>query len=181
MSDSINLDLARVKLLYVEWDYEKGTDYIGVTCVFYCHDGKGNFVLHKSSKNCKDEQSRWDVGRGSLEVGETWEETVKREVKEEYCTEVLGIKFAGVTNVLRQNGEEKTHWIALIFLVLVDRKKVKIGESTKMDKIGWFAPNNRPNPPHSCVLKHFEMAEKILKSSWVVNFIVFKLEYLHEH
>jgi 8-oxo-dGTP diphosphatase len=141
---------------------KKGVDYIGVTCVFYCHDGKGNFVLHKRSQNCKDEQGNWDVGGGSLEHGEEWEEAVKREIKEEYCVDVLDLKFAGATNVLRQNGKEKTHWIALIFLVQVDPKKVKIGEPTKMDDIGWFTPPNWPQHLHSCVEKHFKLVKPLL-------------------
>ena len=33
-------------------DLQGGVDYIGVTVVFYCHDGKGNFLMHKRSKNC---------------------------------------------------------------------------------------------------------------------------------
>ncbi len=138
---------------------KKGVDYIGVTCVFYCHDGKGNFLMHKRSKNCKDEQGRWDNGGGSLEFGESWEEAVKREVKEEYCTDALEVKFIGVNNVLRKNGRENTHWIALLFLVLVDPKKVSVGEPTKMDELAWFAPGKWPTPLHSYFLKHFELVK----------------------
>ncbi len=50
---------------------KKGIDYIGVTCVFYCHDGKGKLLLHKRSENCRDEKGRWDCGGGAMELGET--------------------------------------------------------------------------------------------------------------
>jgi ADP-ribose pyrophosphatase YjhB (NUDIX family) len=40
--------------------------------------------MHCRSKNCRDEQGCWDCGGGSMEFGETFEETVKREVEEEY-------------------------------------------------------------------------------------------------
>lgn len=36
-------------------DLQRGIDFIGITCVFYCHDGQGNFLMHKRSKNCRDE------------------------------------------------------------------------------------------------------------------------------
>ena len=39
-------------------DLKRGVNFIGVTCVFVCHDGKGRFLLHKRSKNCRDEQGR---------------------------------------------------------------------------------------------------------------------------
>lgn len=49
----------------------QGFDYIGVTTVFYCHDGKGNLLLHKRSQTCRDEKGRWDCGGGALKFGET--------------------------------------------------------------------------------------------------------------
>ncbi len=62
---------------------KRGEDYIGVTCVFFCHDGNGRFLLHKRSEKCRDEQGRWDCGGGSMEHGETFEQAVCRESGEE--------------------------------------------------------------------------------------------------
>jgi hypothetical protein len=31
---------------------KKGVDYIGVTVVFACHDGEGNYLFAKRGKNC---------------------------------------------------------------------------------------------------------------------------------
>lgn len=140
-----------------------GVDYIGVTCVFYCHDGKGNFLLHQRGERCKDEQGRWDCGGGSLEFGEAFEEGVRREIKEEYMCDALDIKFAGVTNVLRKNREGMpTHWLALLFLVRVDPKKVQIGDPDKMLQLGWFTPEQFPNPKHSMLMKHFHKVTSVL-------------------
>lgn len=61
-----------------------GIDYIGITTPFYCNDGKGNFLLHKRSNNCRDEHGTWDMGGGKVELGEILEEAVLREVLEEY-------------------------------------------------------------------------------------------------
>jgi hypothetical protein len=46
-----------------------GIDYVGITTVFFCHDGKGNFLFHKRSNKCRDEHGRWDLGSGKLEHG----------------------------------------------------------------------------------------------------------------
>lgn len=144
----------------MEQDLRRGVDHIGVTCVFFCHDGKGNFLLHKRSSNCRDEQGRWDNGGGALEFGEDFESALRREVKEEYCTDALETQFLTATNVLRKNGDTHTHWVALIFTVRVDPGQVAIGEPEKMDDIGWFTKDNLPSPLHSQMLRHFEHAKR---------------------
>ncbi len=144
-------------------EFKKGIDYIGITCVFYCHDGKGNFLLHQRSENCKDEQGTWDCGGGSLEFGEEFEDGVRREVREEYCTEVEDLKFAGVVNVLRKNREGiSTHWVALLYGVKVDPRGVDIGDKDKMLQIGWYKPENFPEPKHSMLMRHFNIVKKVL-------------------
>lgn len=144
----------------------KGVDYIGVTCVFYCHDGQGKFLLHQRSDKCKDEQLTWDCGGGSLEFGEGFEEGVKREIKEEYGCEILSLKFAGVSNVLRKNREGlATHWVALIYLVQLDPAQVKLGDPEKMLNLGWFKPEEFPNPRHSMLARHFKLVENLVSKS----------------
>ncbi len=150
---------------YNKADLRKGIDYIGVCVVFFCHDGKENLLMHKRSKNCRDEIGRWDCGSGSIEMGETLQEAARREIKEEYGVKPKSLKFCGVNNALREdyhvgfNKKIKTHWIALIFAAKVNPKKVKIGEPNKMDKIGWFKINRLPKPLHSMVLKHLSLVK----------------------
>ena len=130
---------------------KKGEDFIGVCVTYFCHDGKGNFLFNKRGKNCRDENGRWDCGGGGLEFGDNVIDTVKKEIKEEYCTDVLDLEFLGDEDVHRENNGKKTHWVALDFKVKVDRDKVKNGEPHKFDEIGWFKLDNLPNPLHSCL------------------------------
>lgn len=139
------------------FDLKKGVDFIGVTCVFYCHDGKGNLLMHKRSSQCRDEHGRWDPGSGSMEHGETFLQTVRREIKEEYCVTPKNVQFWAVNNSLRWNGKMRTHWIALLFTAEVDPKKVKIGEPEKMDELTWFPIHQLPRPLHSMMKKHLKM------------------------
>lgn len=137
-----------------------GEDYIGVTVNFFCHDGKRNLLLYKRSNKSRDEHGRWDPGGGRLEFGEAWEDAIRREVKEEFCTEIKDIKYIATTNVLREHNGKPTHWIALIFAVEIERSQVKIGEPEKMDDIGWFSPDHLPTPYHSQMDKHLKIVRK---------------------
>ena len=122
----------------------KGKDCIGVAVVYFCHDGKGNFVMSKRGENTRDEQGRWDIGGGALEFGEKVEETLRKEIKEEYGTDVIQYEFIGFREVDRGGKDAKTHWIALDYKVLVDPAKVKNGEPHKFDEVSWFTRESMP-------------------------------------
>ena len=126
-----------------------GIDHTGVTVVFLCHDGKGNVLLSKRSPACRDEHGRWDLGAGSLELGHTVEDTIKREIKEEYGTDVLESEFLGYHDIHRTNDGQKTHWVALYFKVLVDRGKARNAEPHKFEEVRWFPLTDLPTPLHS--------------------------------
>ncbi len=128
---------------------KKGLDYTGVSISYFCHDGKGNFLMAKRSNNCRDEHGKWDQGGGGLEFADTVLGTLKKEIQEEYCTDVLAYEFLGYRDVHREHEGQKTHWVALDFKVLVDRKKVKNGEPHKFDDLAWFTLDNLPEPLHS--------------------------------
>lgn len=128
----------------------KGIDYVAIAVAFFCHDGKGNFLLNKRSKMSRDEYGTWDQGGGSIEVGETVEEALTREIKEEYCVNIINSEFLGFRDVQRVDEQNnKTHWIMLDFKVLIDREKAANGVPEKHDEIGWFGINNLPKPLHS--------------------------------
>jgi len=128
---------------------QKGTDYTGVTIVYFCHDGKGNFIMSKRSKNARDEKGRWDIGGGGLEFGDTVKNTLQKEIKEEYCVDVLSCEFLGFRDVHRMKDGLPDHWIALDFKVLIDPKKIKNGEPHKFDEIKFFRFETMPTFVHS--------------------------------
>lgn len=126
-----------------------GVDCPAVSIVFFCHDGKGNYLFNKRSVNCRDEHGRYDPGGGLLELHETIDELLNRELKEEYAVTPISYEFLGMREMHRSNEGQKTHWIALDFKVLVDRKLVKNNEPRKFDELIWRTMNNLPSPMHS--------------------------------
>lgn len=140
-----------------------GFDYPGVGVVYFCHDGKGNFVMAKRSRNTRDEHSKWDIGAGALEFGEKVEEALRKEIKEEYMTDVLDYEFLGYRDVHRKHDNKKTHWLTLDFKVLVDPKKVTNGEPHKFSDISWFTFDNLPENLHSELPRFFKKYKDKLK------------------
>ncbi|MFA6464052.1 MAG: NUDIX domain-containing protein [Candidatus Paceibacterota bacterium] len=143
---------------------KKGEDYIGVCVVYFCHDGKGNILMAKRTENSRDEIGCWDIGGGGVEFTDTVEETLKKEIKEEYCTDILnlptgqaGFEFLGYRDVHREHNGKKTHWVALDFKVLIDPEKVAIGEPHKFSEIGWFTLNSLPSKIHSQLPNFLEL------------------------
>src|SRR3989338_5689062 len=80
----------------------KGIDYIGISVNYICHDESGRIVLNKRGENARDEQGRWDCGGGSLDFGMTVEETLQKEIREEYGADVISHQFLGYRDVFRE-------------------------------------------------------------------------------
>jgi 8-oxo-dGTP diphosphatase len=130
----------------------KGASFPGISTVFFCHDGAGRIFFTKRSQNARDEQGRWDVGAGGLKWGQTAEENVRRELKEEYGAAALKVEFLGYRDVFRELVDgTPTHWLGLDFLVLVDPAQVRVMEPDMIDDSGWFTLDELPTPLHSQV------------------------------
>ena len=109
--------------------------------------------MHKRSKNCRDEHGRWDNGGGAHEFGDTIEQTIKREIKEEYGANASHLQFIKAYDAHRQLDDgTPTHWLAVLYAAKVDPKKAKNNEPHKIDEIGWFTLDNLPSPLHSQAL-----------------------------
>lgn len=112
--------------------------------------------MGKRSQKARDEHGTWDVGGGGLKWGQTAEENVRREVKEEYGAEVLEITFMGYDDVFRNLADgTPTHWLALRFAVRVDRDQVSIQEPELQEDGGWFTLDDLPTPLHSQMMPFF--------------------------
>lgn len=126
-----------------------GVNYIGITTPFYCNDGNGNFLLHKRSENCRDEQGMWDPGSGEADFGMSIEENVLREIIEEYGCKGEIQERLPAHDIFRENNGVKTHWIAIPFFVKVNPEEVKNNDPDKIGEIGWFKMDALPNPMHT--------------------------------
>ena len=141
----------------------KVIDCIGICVSYICHDGKGRIVLNKRGKNSRDEQGRWDCGGGGLDFGTTVEETLRKEIKEEYGADVISFEFLGYRDVFRELDGKKTHWLAIDFMVLVHSLQVMNAEPHKFDAVEWFAPDALPAP------LHFGFSQMLEKYSKKIN------------
>jgi 8-oxo-dGTP diphosphatase len=130
----------------------RGIDYIGVSCIFICHDGQGRIMMHRRSQNCRDEQGRWDFGGGGLEHGETFEEAIRRELMEEFNVVPIEVRYVGTRNLIRlMDDGSKSHWISNLHIVQIDPAQVCINEPDKVDELGWFRVDQLPEPLHSAI------------------------------
>lgn len=127
----------------------KGFTHTGVSIIFFCQDNTGRVLLHKRSKNCRDEHGKWDCGGGGLKFAEKVEDGLKREIKEEFGAIPKSFEFLGFRDVHREHEGKKTHWITLDFKVLLDPSEVKNNEPHKIEEIGWFSLQDFPSPLHS--------------------------------
>lgn len=128
-----------------------GVDYTGVTVFFFCHDGKGNFLMHKRSQNCRDERGKWDCGGGKLEFGEDLRAAVLRELKEEHgCDGEIQEQFPASVRARESDGVA-THWVTIGFLIKVDPAQVVNNEPEAIDEFGWFRLDALPQPLHSAI------------------------------
>ncbi len=126
-----------------------GIDYIGLTVVFCCYDGKGKFLLQQRGVKCRDEQGFWEFGGGQIEFGETVEAAVLREMREEIGVSGSVIEALPPLSLLREDKGIKKHWLLFPFIILVDPKDVVVNEPPeKIAAVDWFRWEDFPQPLH---------------------------------
>ena len=81
----------------------------------------------------------WNLPGGGLESGETVDEGLLREVREEVCAEVRVARLVGVYSKPQKNE------VVLTFLCHLEHGQDEaIGTSDEVSEIGWFAPEALP-------------------------------------
>ncbi len=124
---------------------KQGIDYIGVSAGALILNVKGEIFLSKRGKKAKNERGCWETPGGAVKFGETLEDAVRREMKEEYGVEIDIIKQFPAANHLIPKDDQ--HWVATTFLATMAKgQKPKILEPDKCDAIGWFSLDTLPTP-----------------------------------
>ncbi|MBN1940747.1 MAG: NUDIX domain-containing protein [Candidatus Diapherotrites archaeon] len=91
-------------------------------------DSKGKLFLMKSHKW----KGHFVTPGGHIELGETAEEAVKREVKEETSLDVFDINFLCFQNVIfPKNFWKKKHFLSLRFTCKTKSEKVKLNDEAQ--------------------------------------------------
>ncbi|MFH0864125.1 MAG: NUDIX domain-containing protein [Candidatus Gottesmanbacteria bacterium] len=124
---------------------KKGIDYIGVSVGALIFNKKGEIFLTKRSKNTKNEHGCWEAPGGGVEFGETLQDAIKREIKEEYGVDIILLKQLPAQNHLLP--KESQHWVPTSFIAKIKNGQTpKIMEPEKCDNLGWFPLNKLPRP-----------------------------------
>ncbi len=130
-----------------------GVVRVGVA-VFIFKDGKFLVGQRKNSHG----HNTWTVPGGHQEFGETYENTARREVKEETNLEIKNIRFGGITNDLFK--KENKHYITIWVTSDWKSGKPKINEPDKYVEQKWVTFDNLPSPL-------FLSTENLLKSEFI--------------
>ena len=141
---------------------KKGIDYIGVSVCFACHDGKGKYLFAKRGKKARDEQGKWEIPGGGVEIGESSEEALNRELKEELCVESRVFEFVGHREFIKATEEETRHWIVFLYLVEVDPQAVSIGEPETCDELCWSTLEKPPEPLHPAMFDDMALIQNYI-------------------
>ncbi|MDO8503570.1 MAG: NUDIX domain-containing protein [bacterium] len=124
---------------------KKGIDYIGVGTGAMIFNDEGELFLSKRGQGVSNEKGCWETPGGGVDFGETLEQAVRREIKEEYGVEIEITEQFPAADILIP--EEKQHWVATTFLAkLKPGQEPKILEPHKCDGIGWFPLDRLPEP-----------------------------------
>ena len=117
-----------------------GKDYIGVGCGAFIVNEKGELLLQQ--RNRDPEKGFWSIPGGKVEWMETFEDAVKREVKEECDVEITVEKLLGICDHIVK--QENQHWVSPSFLCKIKKGEPKIMEPSKHLDMKWFNLNSLP-------------------------------------
>lgn len=123
---------------------KRGIDYIGVGVGAIIVKDTGMLFLAKRGNNAKNERGCWEFPGGSVEFGETLAQALRREMREEFCVEIeVGELLDVVDHILPEEGQ---HWVSPTYICRIVSGEPIIVEPEKCAEIGWFFPDDIPEP-----------------------------------
>ena len=131
---------------------KRGVDYIGVGVGAAIFNSEGLLFITKRGKEAKNERGKWEIPGGSVEYGETFEQAIKREIKEAHGVEIAVIELLGVCDHIIP--DEHQHWVSPTYICKIVKGAPKIIEPHKCEAFGWFSLQEAEKLPLSIVTKY---------------------------
>ena len=131
---------------------KRGVDYIGVGVGAAIFNSEGKLLITLRGNGAKNERGKWEIPGGSVEFGETLEQAIKREIREELDVEIEILTFLGICDHIIP--EDHQHWISPTYICRIKKGTPHILEAEKCERIGWFSLDEAEELPLSIVTKH---------------------------
>lgn len=131
---------------------KRGVDYIGVGAGAALINDDGKIFITQRGTKANNEKGKWEIPGGSVEFGETMEQALKREMKEEYDVEIEIIELLGVFDHIIP--EDNQHWVSPSFICKIIKGTPSIQEPEKCAAIGWFTIEEAKKLPLSIITKN---------------------------
>ncbi len=130
-------------------DMKTGKDYIGVGVGALIFNDEGQLLLTLRGKKARNEIGKWEIPGGAVEFGETVQEALKREIREELGIEIKVTEMLQLCNHIIP--DEGQHWLSPTYICKVIDGEPKNLEPEKCDQIGWFSTEEAEKLPLSIV------------------------------
>lgn len=131
---------------------ERGKDYIGVGVGAAIINPERKILLAQRGIEAKNERFRWELPGGSVEMWETSEEAVTREITEELGFKIEVVSIIGFWDHIIL--EESQHWVSSTYLCKIVSGEPKILEPQKCAAIGWFTLSEASERLLSRIARH---------------------------
>lgn len=130
-------------------NFVKGVHYIGVGVGAVISNDEGKLFLSKRGQKARNEKGTWEFPGGGLEFGDNFEETLIREMKEEFGIDIeVDSQLEAYNHLIPA---ENQHWVAIAFMCKIKSGTPKILEPEKCEAIGWFSTDEVKSLPLSLV------------------------------
>ena len=124
---------------------KRGLDFIGVGCGALVVNDKNQILLLRRTDKCQGGMNGvWSRPGGTVEFGETVEEAMKREIKEELNIDIGFFGPKRYYDDIRKEDGVKKHWVACGCFAKKVGGELKNLEPEKHDRIEWFDLDNLP-------------------------------------
>src|SRR5581483_11451779 len=131
---------------------EKGVDYIGVGVGAAIFNDDGKLFITKRGKKAKNERGKWEIPGGSVEFGETFEDAIKQEIREECGVEIEVGELLGICNHIIPDKHQ--HWVSPTYICKITKGTPTILEPEKCAENGWFTIEEAEKLDLSIVTKY---------------------------